>query len=109
MIDNSTANDKTIVAQITGGDSAAYAILMQRYEQKLLRYVGYQVRDADLTADIVQETFIKAYQNLQSYKPAYPFSAWLYRIAHNHMINTLKQQRRTVADDIEKNGYENKR
>lgn len=101
MSHKSAETDQAIVARITGGDSEAYALLMQRYEQKLLRYVGFQVHDDGLAADIVQETFIKAYQNLQSYRPAYSFSSWIYRIAHNHMINTLKRQRHLVSDDAE--------
>ncbi|MBL8121173.1 RNA polymerase sigma factor [Candidatus Saccharibacteria bacterium] len=92
------STDQAIVAQVRGGDSAAYAQLMQRYEHKLMRYVMYQVKDAALAADIVQETFIKAYENLWSYKPAYAFSTWLYRIAHNQMVSALRKQHHVVPN-----------
>ena len=94
-------DDATIVARVTGGDSAAYALLMQRYEQKLLRYVVFLIHDEVAAADIVQDTFIKAYQNLKSYKPAYKFSSWIYRIAHNETMNAVKRNRHQSGADID--------
>lgn len=102
--DSSPSNqtsDQTIVAQVTGGDTAAYAELMARYEQKLLRYVVYLIHDEAAAADIVQDTFIKAYQNLRSYKPAYKFSSWIYRIAHNETMNAIKRNKHQSGTDIE--------
>lgn len=90
---DSKQTDQAIVTQVRGGDSAAYDLLMKRYEQKLLRYIFYQTADEALAADIVQEAFIKAYENLWSYNPTYPFSSWLYRIAHNQMVNAFRKQR----------------
>jgi RNA polymerase sigma-70 factor (ECF subfamily) len=93
-----TETDQAIVARVRGGDSDAYALLIGRYEQKLLRYVAFQTRDYDLAADIVQESFIKAYVNLWSYRETYSFSAWIYRIAHNQMVSTLRSIRHSVPD-----------
>jgi RNA polymerase sigma-70 factor (ECF subfamily) len=93
--------DATIVTRVTGGDTAAYALLMQRYEQKLLRYVVFLIHDEAAAADFVQETFIKAYQNLKGYKPAYKFSSWIYRIAHNETMNAVKRNRHQSGDDID--------
>ncbi len=93
--------DEIIVARVTAGDSMAYALLMQRYEQKLLRYVLFLIHDEPAAADIVQDTFIKAYQNLRSYKPAYKFSSWLYRIAHNETMNAIKRNRHQTSADID--------
>lgn len=103
-------SDEAIVARVTGGDSDAYAELMARYEPKLHRYVTYLIHDPMTAHDVVQETFIKAYEHLQSYKPSYKFSSWLYRIAHNEAINAVKKLRRNVAEsgveDIPDVGYE---
>ena len=94
-------SDADLVTQVTGGDSAAYALLMQRYERKLLRYVVYLIHDEAAAADIVQETFIKTYQNLKGYKPAYKFSSWIYRIAHNETMNAIKRNRHQSGVDID--------
>lgn len=93
--------DAEIVVRITGGDSAAYAVVMARYETKLLRYVVYLIHDEAAAADIVQDTFIKAYRNLRSYNSHYKFSSWIYRIAHNETMNALRRQKHLSSADIE--------
>lgn len=90
--------DNTIVARVTAGDIDAYGLLMARYEQKLLRYVVYLIHDPAIAADAVQETFIKAYQNLRGFKPKYSFSSWIYRIAHNEAMNAIKKERHIQRD-----------
>lgn len=97
MSKHQTASDADLVAQVIAGDLEMYGQLMQRYEAKLLRYVTYVLGGDYASADVVQETFIKAYTNLRSYKPKYSFSAWIYRIAHNTAINIAKKNKRYVA------------
>ena len=97
MSNHQTASDADLVAQVIAGDLEVYGELMQRYETKLLRYVTYVLGGDYASADVVQETFIKAYTNLRSYKPKYSFSAWIYRIAHNTAINAAKKHKREVA------------
>lgn len=87
------STDEEIVARVTGGDVDAYAELMQRYEHKLIRYVTYLIHDATAAVDIVQETFIKAYQNLHGFNTKLKFSSWIYRIAHNEAMNAVKKDR----------------
>ena len=93
--------DETVVARVTGGDVEAYALLMERYEAKVLRYVTYLIHDQFTARDVVQETFIKAYQNLRGFNPKYRFSPWIYRIAHNEAMNAVKKNGRHPADDID--------
>lgn len=85
--------DATLIARIIAGDTAQFGELMQRYEDKLLRYVTYLIHDAALAQDIVQETFIKTYRNLRGYNPKYKFSSWIYRIAHNEAMSALRGHR----------------
>ena len=92
MIDK-IRSDEEIVSRITAGDIEAYRELMQRYEQKLLRYVLYLARDQISSSDVVQDTFIKAYKNLRSFNPKYKFSSWIFRIAHNETMNAIKKER----------------
>ena len=101
MTTQSDEPDEAIAARVTGGDSDAYAELMARYEPKLHRYATYLIHHPAAAHDVMQETFIKAYQHLQSYKPTYKFSSWLYRIAHNEAMNAVKKRGSTAAEDIE--------
>lgn len=97
MSHHQTASDADLVAQVIAGDIEVYGELMERYETKLLRYVTYMLGGDYASADVVQETFIKAYTNLRSYKSKYSFSAWIYRIAHNTAINVAKKHKREVT------------
>lgn len=93
--------DAAIAARVTGGDVDAYAELMARYEPKLQRYVVYLIHDPATAQDVVQETFIKAYQNLRSYNLTYKFSSWIYRIAHNEAMNAVKKTKRLSSADAQ--------
>lgn len=105
------ATDESIVARVTAGNIDAYADIMARYEAKLRRYVTYLIHNQTMADDVVQDTFIKAYQNLKGFNPKYKFSSWIYRIAHNEAMNTIKKERHTTDDDIEElpdTGYDHK-
>lgn len=93
--------DEQIVQRVTQGNVDAYGDLMKRYESKLQRYVVYLIHDQVAASDVVQDTFIKAYQNLRSFDPKYKFSSWIYRIAHNEAMNAVKKRRRISDDDID--------
>lgn len=93
--------DEAIVARVIDGDIDAYELLLMRYEAKLQRYVTYLIHDSSAADDIVQETFIKAYQNLRGFNAKYKFSSWVYRIAHNEAMNYVKKNRHLTGDDIE--------
>ena len=71
-----------------------YLYLMERYEKKLLRYVmrisSLRKEDAE---DVLQETFIKTYKNIDDFDVSLKFSSWIYRIAHNETINFLRKNR----------------
>ncbi len=93
--------DESIVARVIDGDIEVYATLMLRYEARLRRYVVYLIHDQAAAEDIVQETFIKAYQNLRGFNAKYKFSSWIYRIAHNVAMDTIKANRHVTDDDVE--------
>jgi RNA polymerase sigma-70 factor (ECF subfamily) len=101
MTDSDEKPDEYFVARVTSGDVDAYAVLMQRYEAKLHRYVTYLIHDQTSAYDAVQETFIKAYQNLRSFNPKHKFSSWIYRIAHNEAMNIIRKNRHTSDSDID--------
>lgn len=90
-------SDSEVVALVVGGDVDSFRLIMERYEAKLMRYSLYLIRDYDIASDVVQDTFIKAYINLRSFKLGNPFSSWIYRILHNNAMNAIKSNKRTCA------------
>jgi len=75
---------------------------MKRYEDKLGRYVSrFTYLDNDDIADIVQDSFINAYQHLNDCDCDLKFSSWLYRIVHNQTINFLKKNKQSQKIRIE--------
>ena len=72
-------------------DKEAFAHLIERYDAKLARYLrrlGVAVPEDQ--EDILQNAFIKAYRNLNSFDPSLSFSSWMYRIAHNEAMSFFR-------------------
>jgi len=84
--------DEAIAREVQSGKMESFGILVKRYEAKMLRYARRFLFGYDDSADIVQEIFLKAYVNIQSFNASQKFSSWLYRIAHNEFINAIKKR-----------------
>lgn len=89
----SQLSDEKLVELICSDQINLYEILIKRYQEKLLRYAYYLTNNWQEAEDIVQETFIKTYENLFRFNLKKKFSSWLYRICHNEAINFLKRKR----------------
>jgi len=89
-----------ILAEESKTDERAYACLMERYEKKLARYVRRigVFTDEDVE-EILQETFIKTYENIEDFDANLKFSSWIYRIAHNEAVSRIRRDasRRTLS------------
>jgi RNA polymerase sigma-70 factor (ECF subfamily) len=90
-------SDEKLVHLVCHKDKELYQELVHRYEEKLLRYAVYLVRDEDKAADVVQEAFIKAFVNLRGFNIKKKFSSWIYRIVHNQAINYLKKHKKEIS------------
>jgi len=103
MIDDNCQkfDDQTLVA-LSINDSRYFYCLMKRYEDKLSNYVRRftYLGDEDI-ADVVQESFINAYQHLNDCDCDLKFSSWLYRIVHNQAINFMKKNKQSIKIDAE--------
>jgi len=84
--------DEEIALRVQAGEQDAYGDLISRYEAKLMRYARKFLSDKEDATDIVQDIFIKAYENIQSFDATRRFSPWIYRIAHNEFVNALKKK-----------------
>ncbi|MEX2602487.1 MAG: sigma-70 family RNA polymerase sigma factor [Balneolaceae bacterium] len=89
----SSREDDRLVARASGGDEKAYAVLVQKYQRALYYHIIKMVKEKEQVEDLVQEAFVKAFDNLSSYNTDYAFSTWLYRIATNHTIDYLRKKK----------------
>lgn len=89
----SSLEDDKLVEAAVEGDEKAYARLMEKYQRALYFHVLKMVKDKEQVDDLVQESFVKAFDNLESYNTNYAFSTWLYRITTNHTIDYLRKKK----------------
>jgi RNA polymerase sigma-70 factor, ECF subfamily len=86
--------DEELVKRSLQHEDALYS-LMKRYEPVLLRYINRMTKVSKEEAeDLLQEIFIKVYQNLNGFDANLKFSTWVYRIAHNEIINHYRKNKR---------------
>lgn len=93
--------DQQLVARVQAGDKRAYDLLVLKYQHKILAAVMRYVKNTADAQDATQETFIKAYRALASFRGESAFYTWLFRIAINTAKNYLiSKGRRPPADDV---------
>lgn len=83
--------DEELALLVRQGDKEKFGLLMERYSPKLFRYGRKFLSNTDNIEDMVQEVFIKTYENIQSFDTSQRFSPWIYRIAHNTFVNALRK------------------
>jgi RNA polymerase sigma-70 factor (ECF subfamily) len=86
-------DDLIIIRSVLSGDSSQFALLWQKYNKQIFANVLKLVRSIDDADDIVQDTFLKAFNALHSYNQTFPFPAWLYKIASNTCIDYFRRKR----------------
>jgi len=86
-------NDFNLVGKAKDGDQKAYAELMQRYKDSIYFMALKMVNNKDDAMDLTVETFGKAFENIEKYKPDFAFSTWLFRIATNNCIDFIRKKR----------------
>ncbi|HXJ74372.1 MAG TPA: sigma-70 family RNA polymerase sigma factor, partial [Candidatus Dormibacteraeota bacterium] len=88
-----SADDLLLVHRAQQGDEAAYGGLVKRYQERVYATIYHMTANHEDAGDLAQETFIKGYQALKSFKGDSSFYTWVYRIAVNKTINFLKQRK----------------
>ncbi len=86
-------NDFHLVEKAKEGSQKAYADLMQRYKDSIHFMALKMVNNKDDAMDLTVETFAKAFENLEKYKPDFAFSTWLFRIATNNCIDFIRKKK----------------
>jgi RNA polymerase sigma-70 factor (ECF subfamily) len=85
-------SDNELIVLIRGKNSGLYAEIIERYQGKLFAYLFRLIGNREEAEDLLQDVFIKAYRNINSYDTARKFSSWIYRIAHNEAVNFIKRR-----------------
>ena len=85
--------ERAIIRRALAGDSQAFEWIVRRYRPGLYKLVLRMVKNPQEAEDIVQETFIKAFNALPSFSEEYAFSTWLYKIAINHCIDHFRKKK----------------
>lgn len=87
--------DEELVSAYAAGDNEAFDALLLRHKTRLFNYIYQMTRDRDISDDIFQETFVKAITTIKQgrYNDLGKFSAWLYRIARNLVVDTFRAEK----------------
>jgi RNA polymerase sigma-70 factor, ECF subfamily len=88
-----TPTDSDLVARARRGNQEACREIVRRYERPIFNMIVRMVRDRALAEDLSQDTFLKAFSRLDRYDPAYRLSNWLFKIAHNTVIDHVRKQK----------------
>ena len=92
-----SATDQEIVEAVLAGEQHRFAELVGRYQGPIVNYVYRMLGNYDDAVDLSQDVFLKSYSALASYRPQYPFTAWLFRIARNAAIDEIRRRRLTLV------------
>jgi RNA polymerase sigma-70 factor, ECF subfamily len=85
-------SDQEVVLLARSGQDAAYRELIRRYERPVFALLFRMVRDRELAEDLAQETFVKALNAIDSYRPEFKFSSWIFKIGNNAAIDHLRRR-----------------
>jgi RNA polymerase sigma factor (sigma-70 family) len=98
--------DEQLMQRYANGDAPAFDQLYARHRGPLYRYFNRQVNDAATANDLYQGAWEKIIKARRKYRPSAPFTVWMYRIAHNHMVDHYRRSRpvdsletETLSDD----------
>ncbi|MFA7116794.1 MAG: RNA polymerase sigma factor [Bacteroidales bacterium] len=99
----SNKDDAEIIKLILDGDQDSYRILVDKYSNMIFMHIFKICANREDAQEITQDSFVKAYFSLKKFKGKSSFSTWLYRIAYNTTISTLRKKKRlTFTEDIDK-------
>ena len=88
-----TTNDQLYINKVINGDINAFAYLVDAYKKMVFSLAFKMTKNRGEAEEVCQDTFIKAYTNLNKFKGDSKFSTWLYRIAYHACLDTIKKNK----------------
>ncbi|MFN2432670.1 MAG: RNA polymerase sigma factor [Gemmatimonadota bacterium] len=92
MTRSAVPSDHDLVRAALAGSERAFRTLVERYQRGVLSLVARIVGNREDAEDVAQEAFVKAFTKLDTFDPAYKFSNWLFKIAHNTALDALRKR-----------------
>ncbi|HLR77365.1 MAG TPA: RNA polymerase sigma factor [Balneolaceae bacterium] len=93
--------DSTVVKRVLNGEKELFEILIRRYNQTLFRVIRSYLKDEEQVKDIMQDSYIKAYQKLHQFRFEAKFSTWLIQIGINEALQELRRKKRQHIVNID--------
>lgn len=103
-------SDQEIIEKILSGTTSLFEVLMRRYNERLFRIQRSYISDEEAVKDTLQQTYLKAFKSLDSFRGESQFSTWITRIAINEALKYLNKQNRytqihNIDEEIPNNDY----
>ncbi|MFO0981848.1 MAG: sigma-70 family RNA polymerase sigma factor [Planctomycetota bacterium] len=98
-------DETTLITAVKAGSSDAFRLLLEPYEQRIYSAILRIVGDPVEAEDVAQDALFKAYRNLDSFQFDSGFYTWLYRIAVNAAVDTVKKRRRRTATSLDEDEW----
>jgi RNA polymerase sigma-70 factor (ECF subfamily) len=93
--------DSQLVALVLFGNARGFEALVRRYQKTVYNLMFQMLRSHEAAADTTQETFLKAYKSMPSYRSDLAFKPWLLKIATNTALNVIRSQKTKEAESLE--------
>jgi RNA polymerase sigma-70 factor, ECF subfamily len=87
-------SDVQLMLDVKAGDEESFDLLLQKYRSPLVNFLGRMVHDRATAEDLAQEVFLRVYRARKQYTPSAKFTTWLFRIATNLALNSVRDNRR---------------
>jgi len=108
MKESFKVTDEQLIRRFQAGDETAFEEIVNRYKNRLMNFAYRFVLDREEAEDIVQDTFLKVYQNRYAYKEIAKFSTWIYTITANLAKTILRKRRNRKMFSFSRLGPEDK-
>ena len=92
-------SDVQLMLEVKRGDESSFELLLARYRTPLCHFLFRMVRDSAMAEDLAQEVFLRVYRARKEYKPSAKFTTWLFRIATNLALNSIRDHRARLMED----------
>ncbi|MBS1841243.1 MAG: sigma-70 family RNA polymerase sigma factor [Acidobacteria bacterium] len=86
-------SDVQLMLDVKAGDQQSFELLLQRYRTPLVNFLYRMVRSRERAEDLAQEVFLRVYRAREDYEPSAKFTTWLFRIATNLALNSVRDHR----------------
>ena len=86
-------SDVQLMLDVKAGDEQSFALLLHRYRSPLVNFLYRMVRNREQAEDLAQEVFVRVYRAREEYVPSAKFTTWLFRIATNLALNSVRDTR----------------